>query len=101
MILNYMCFSIKFITFFFSFQFANKNETISVNKQLLRQGIPYFNAMFSNHFQEARQSEINLGIGVEHMAASKLINLISKGSLKGFHLTNSTEYLKTDICITN
>ncbi|RUS85283.1 hypothetical protein EGW08_006984, partial [Elysia chlorotica] len=50
------------------------------HKQLLKECIPYFTGMFSDNFQEAELSNINLSEDVEAQAVVKLMNFIYKGT---------------------
>ncbi|KAK3733847.1 hypothetical protein RRG08_031788 [Elysia crispata] len=52
------------------------------HKQLLKECIPYFTGMFSDNFQEAELSDINLSEEVEAHAVMKLMNFIYKGTFE-------------------
>ncbi|GFO15537.1 kelch-like protein 12 isoform x2 [Plakobranchus ocellatus] len=56
--------------------------TYKAHKQLLKECVPYFKGMFSENFQEAELSSINLNEDIEAQAVLKLMGFIYKGTFE-------------------
>ncbi|CAG5124700.1 unnamed protein product [Candidula unifasciata] len=61
---------------------CSEKTQVSSYKEVLKQYIPYFHAMFSDNFKESSKTLIELGDDTDFQAVSKLTSFVYKGTLQ-------------------